>query len=261
MMIKAGFIGMGNMAQAIVKGLKNTAAADTMEIYAYAPNQQKLRENAEKIDFVPCENLKELVENSQAVIMACKPYQVEEVLGQIKEQLKGKVLLSVANNWDFAAYEPLVDESTRVQYIMPNTPAQVGEGVFLLEKDNSLRGDERTHLKVVLEDMGTVIELPAYQIPAACAATGCGPAFVDLMMEGLGDGLVKNGIPRAEAYKMVAQMVAGAAKLMLSTGEHPGVLKDAVCSPGGTTIKGVIALEHAGVRAAFVDAVDAACGK
>jgi len=260
-MRKLGFIGMGNMAQALVKGLKNTPFKEEFEIYAYAPNQEKLRKNAESMGFVPCKRVEELAEVCDICVMACKPYQVESVLAKVKGQLAGKILLSVANNWDYAMYTPLIDESTRVQYVMPNTPAQVGEGVFLLEKDNGLIEGERNKVKEVLGCMGTVIELPAYQIPAACAATGCGPAFIDVVMEGLGDGLVKNGIPRADAYKMVAQMVVGAAKLMLETGEHPGVLKDAVCSPGGTTIKGVVALEHAGVRAAFVDAVDAACGK
>ncbi|MCI8609041.1 MAG: pyrroline-5-carboxylate reductase [Firmicutes bacterium] len=260
-MKKIGFIGMGNMAKAMAMGFIATGKVAADHMYAYAPNQEKLAKNAEEVGFQPCSDVEELVKASDVVVMACKPYQIEGVLGKVGSLLAGKVLLSVAIGWDFETYAKHVDPSTRVQYILPNTPCQVGEGVFLVEKENSLNDEEKAWLQELLSACGTVVELPGHLIGPGSGVSGCGPAFVSMMMEAMADAAVKHGIPRGEAYKMVAQMVVGTGKLMLKTGQHPGVMKDAVCSPGGTTIRGVIALEHAGMRAAFMDAVDAASGK
>jgi len=266
-MKKIGFIGMGNMAKAMAKGFIQYGGVEPMDIGAFAPNQAKLSKNAAEVGFIPYVSVEALVEASDVVIMACKPYQIEGVLeqatpkGTVRELLKEKVLLSVAIGWDFERYAPLVDETTRVQYILPNTPAQVGEGVFILENRTNLSSQEQKWLHGLLEACGSVVVMPAHLIGPGSAVSGCGPAFVAMMMEAVADAAVKHGIQRPDAYKMVAQMVVGTGKLMLETGAHPGVMKDAVCSPGGTTIRGVAALEHAGMRAAFMDAVDAASGK
>ena len=166
------------------------------------------------------------------------------------------------NNEKFRQYiEEYLDKSTRFQFIMPNTPAMVGEGVLLFEEKNSLLPEEREEIKKLFEALGIVIELPVHLMGIGGALTGCGPAFVDLIIEALGDAGVKYGVPRKQAYEMVSQMILGSAKLQLETGEHPGVLKDNVCSPAGTTICGVDALEHAGIRAGFIDAIDAIMNK
>ena len=136
-----------------------------------------------------------------------------------------------------------------------------GEGVLLFEEKNSLLPEEREEIKKLFEALGIVIELPVHLMGIGGALTGCGPAFVDLIIEALGDAGVKYGVPRKQAYEMVSQMIIGSAKLQLETGEHPGVLKDNVCSPAGTTICGVDALEHAGIRAGFIDAIDAIMNK
>ena len=122
-------------------------------------------------------------------------------------------------------------------------------------------GDGIEEIKKLFEALGIVIELPVHLMGIGGALTGCGPAFVDLIIEALGDAGVKYGVPRKQAYEMVSQMIIGSAKLQLETGEHPGVLKDNVCSPAGTTICGVDALEHAGIRAGFIDAIDAIMNK
>lgn len=262
-----GFIGMGNMAKAMAIGFSAAGKLGKFDMGAFAPNQKKLAANAEEVGFMAYTNIESLIEASDVLIMACKPYQIEGVLAQetprgvVRDLLADKALVSVAIGWDFDRYAPLVHETTRVQYIMPNTPTQVGEGVFLVEKKTGLSAEELSWLHDLLSACGTVVELPAHLIGPGSAVSGCGPAFVSMMMEAMADAAVKHGIPRAEAYKMVAQMVVGTGKLMLETGNHPGAMKDAVCSPGGTTIRGVIALEHAGMRAAFMDAVDAASGK
>lgn len=252
-----GFIGMGNMASAIATGFVVSGFVDRKNMYAYDILQDKLRANAERIGYIPCENMKELCEKSDILIMACRPFQIKEILQEIAEDLKGKALLSIAAGWDFKMYYDILGENTRIQTIMPNTPAMVGEGVFLFEKENSFKSDERKEVMDLFSAIGMVQELPSNLMGIGTAITGCGPAFIDMLMEGFGDAAVKYGMQRDMAYRLIAQMVMGSARLQLDTKKHPGVLKDEVCSPGGTTIRGVEALEKAGFRAACMDAVKA----
>ena len=141
-----GFIGMGNMAKAIAEGIIKSGKMSGQDVYAYAPHQDKLQKNAEAIGFMPCATMEELLEASDTVVMACKPYQIEGVLEMYRDALAGKALVSIAAGWDFAKYKPLLDASTRVQFIMPNTPAMVGEGVMLFEETHSLEEEERKEL-------------------------------------------------------------------------------------------------------------------
>lgn len=255
-MEKIAFIGMGNMAQALTDGFVKSGKIKAADIFAYAPNQKKLAENAKKFGFTPCGSLEEAVSYSNTIFMACKPYQIEEVLKEIKENLKGKALISIALGWNFEKYQKYLDPSTRVQFVMPNTPAMVGEGVFLFEKSNSLEPDERKEVWELFSALGTAEELPDNLMGIGGAISGCGPAFVDLFLEAYADAAVKYGIPRATAYKLVSQTVLGSAKLQLETGTHPAVLKDNVCSPAGSTIRGVAALEEAGLRNACIKSID-----
>ena len=259
-MNKIGFIGMGNMAKALASGFIESGALKKEQIYAYAPNQDKLEKNAEAIGFNPMPCIKELSKECDTLIMACKPYQIEEVLDKIGPLIGGKALISVAAGWDYDKYSEYID-NVRFQFVMPNTPASVSEGVFLFEEKNSLKKDEREELMGIFEHIGMVIELPSAHMGIGGAISGCGPAFVDVMMEAYADAAVKYGIKREAAYKMVAKTVLGAAKLQLETQKHPGVLKDEVCSPGGTTIRGVAALEEKGFRAACISSIDAVMNK
>ena len=280
MKMKIGFIGMGNMAQALCEGFINTCNIPGTDILAYAPHRDKLENNAARIGFTPADSPVALAEASDMIFIACKPYQIEQVLGEIGEALSGKALVSVAAGWDYNRFsyllaslsvslraetdseedaeepEALID-TVRVQCIMPNTPAMVGEGVFLVEQENSLTPEEREALLFLLSALGLVHELPSSLMGIGGALTGCSPAFVDLMLEAYADAAVKYGIPRADAYRLISQAVSGSAKLALATGEHPGVLKDRVCSPAGTTICGVQALEKNGFRAACMASIDA----
>lgn len=256
-MMKIGFIGMGNMAQALAAGFLASGKITKEEIYAYAPNQEKLKGNAERIGFIPVSTIEELVRRSDVVVMACKPYQIEAVLGEIRTVLSGKALLSVAAGWSFENYHILLGDNVRVQCIMPNTPAMVMEGVYLFEQEHSLQTEERELLIDLFSEMGMVEELPSSLMGIGGAITGCGPAFMDLIMEAYADAAVKYGIARETAYRLVSQTMLGSAVLQMKTGSHPGVLKDAVCSPKGTTIRGVDALEHGGLRATCIDSIDA----
>ena len=258
-MKKIGFIGMGNMAQAMAEGFIASGKAAADSIFAYAPNWEKLKKNAQRLGFIPCDSLKELSESCDTLIMSCKPYQIEDVLTELgKSGLKGKNLLSVAAGWDFETYAAHIDcRDTAVQYIMPNTPAAVGKGTFLMEDTNSLKDEDRIAVRDILSALGTVITIPSRLMDAASAVSGCGPAFFDMVIEAIADGAVKNGVARKTAYELACTTMAGTAELMLKTGLHPGELKDRVCSPGGTTIKGVAVLEECGIRSAFIKAVDA----
>ena len=255
--MKLAFIGMGNMASALVRGFVGTREIAPHHIKAYAPNKEKLAANAKALGFVPAASLHEAVEGVDIVFMACKPHQVPGVVKELGDALVGKALVSVALGFDHAAYDAILPRGVRVQFIMPNTPAAVGEGVFLFEETTTLAKGELEFLKSIFSALGTVIVLPSSQMGIGGAIAGCGPAFVDMMIDAFADAGVRYGLSRENALKMTAQMILGSAKLQRETGKHPGVLKDEVCSPGGSTIKGVAALEKAGFRDNCISAIDA----
>lgn len=257
-----GFIGMGNMAQAMACGFINSGKVKAEEVFAYAPNQAKLKDNASKIGFIPASSNLELVKKSKIVFVACKPYQIADVLKEVKEELEGKVLVSVAAGWTFDTFAEHIDvQKVHVQCVMPNTPAKIGQGVMLVEQKNSLSAEESATVLGLLGTLGITETLPTNLMGIGGAISGCSPAFMDLIIEAYADAAVKYGMQRAQAYRLVSKTMAGSAMLQLATGEHPGVLKDAVCSPGGTTIRGVDALEKSGLRAACINSIDAIMNK
>lgn len=256
-MKKLGFVGMGNMAQALAMGFAASGLIEAGDMLAFAPNQEKLKANGDKIGFVPCKSLEEVIDGADTILIACKPYQIEAVFEPIKDKLAGKAVVSVAAGWYFDEFKELFGDKVRIQVLMPNTPVAVRKGVLVLQEENSLEADEREDLIELLSAVGSVVELPRKLFGVGSSVSGCGPAFMDMIIEAMADGAVKNGIPRAKAYELICQMMIGSAELVMQSGLHPGQLKDNVCSPGGITIKGVAALEEAGVRAAFIKAVDA----
>ena len=254
--MKIGFIGMGNMAQALASGFIKYGRVKAQGLKAFAPNQKKLKENADKIGFTPAATLPELLEDSDIIILACKPYQMDTVLGEIKDLLKGKAVISVALGWNFKKWESEQIKDTRFQFVMPNIPVCTGEGVLIFEEENSLFDGERTDIMKLFESVGLITELPSRLIGIGGAISGCGPAFVNMFIEAYADAAVRYGIPRDKAYELVSTTLMGAARMQLMTGEHPAVLKDKVCSPAGSTIKGVMALEREGFRRACQTSID-----
>ena len=142
--------------------------------------------------------------------------------------------------------------------IMPNTPSAVGQGLMLVSANDRVTAEELAAFKALMAESGLLDDLPEHLIDAASAVSGCGPAYAYMFVEALADGAVKCGVSRAKAMRYAAQMLLGSASLLLETGEHPSALKDAVCSPGGSTIAGVAALEDRGFRGAAIAAVEAA---
>lgn len=208
---------------------------------------------------VPLRSAREVAETTDVVFVAVKPYLVEEVCAPIADALArpGKVVVSVAAGMTFESYEGFLAPGTHHLSCIPNTPVSVGEGVWTCEATHSLTEAEFELVSGLLGTCGLVCSVETRLLGVAGTVTGCGPAFVAMFMEALGDAAVKHGVPRKLAYELAGQMIAGTGKLAVETGQHPGVLKDAVCSPGGTTIRGVAALERAGLRAALIDAIDA----
>ena len=255
--MKLAFIGMGNMACALLGGFLTAGKLTGTDVVAYDPCTEKLTQQAAKMGFTTAATAAEAVEVADAVLIACKPHQVEEALNGIKKLLVGKALLSIALGWDHAKYQSILPAGVRVQFIMPNTPAMVGEGVFLFEETTTLTAEELAAVRELFAAVGAVYTLPSRLMGIGGAISGCGPAFVDLMLEAFADAAVLYGIPRDTALQMVSQTVLGSAKLQKETGLHPGVLKDRVCSPGGSTIKGVAALEENGFRSACIAAIKA----
>lgn len=259
--MKIGFLGMGNMAQAIAAGFIYSGKIDGTDVYAYAPNQEKLKANASKIGFIPAPTPKAMVQSAEVIIIACKPYQIKEALEEIRESLIGKTIVSVAAGWVFDSFYEILGDEVKIQCIMPNTPSMVGEGVLLFERKNSLDDAVRVEIRDMFGCLGIVEDIPTNLMGIGGAISGCGPAFMDMIIESYADAAVKYGIPRPLAYKLVSQTMLGSAKLQLQSGTHPGALKDAVCSPNGTTICGVAALEKAGLRSACIESIDAIMNK
>ena len=259
--MKFAFIGMGNMGRAMCTGLIKSGAVKPEEIKGYAPHYEKLKAYCETVGICACKSANEAVKDCDVIIMAVKPYQIENVISDLGGAIDSKAIVSVVAGWTCEKLQALVGGRARVQYVMPNTPVSVLSGVMMFEKDNTLNECERNEIIDRFSKMGLVTELDEHLMGAGMAIAGCGPAFCAMIIEALGDAGVKYGLQRKDAYKLAAQTLAGTGMMQLTTGIHPGELKDGVCSPAGTTIKGVEALEKAGIRAAMFDAVNAVLSK
>ena len=254
---RIGFIGFGNMAQAMAKGLVEHAGFDGGRITACAAHFDKLEASCKPLGANAVHTPAEVAEASDLIIVAVKPYMVADVLAPAREALAGKAVVSVAAGLLFDFYEDLLGAGSHHLSTIPNTPIAVGCGVIACEQKHSLSDDEWETFTGLFGGIALIEPVAGHLLSTASAVAGCGPAFAAMFLESLADGGVKNGLPRATAYRLAAQMMAGTAQLHLATGTHPGAMKDAVCSPGGTTIKGVAALEAAGLRSALISAVDA----
>lgn len=254
--LKIGFIGFGNMAQAIAFGFLREGVLEGGQIYACARNYDKLRANTESRGINPCETAAQVAEASDIVFIAVKPYMVADVVSPVAGLLQNKIVISVAAGVSFDDYEAILAPGTRHITTLPNTPVSVGRGIFILEDKHSLGGDFEL-VSALLSTISLVQTVDSAHVSIAGTIAGCGPAFVSMFIEALGDAGVMHGLTRPLAYQLAGQMVAGTGSLLVETGSHPGAMKDAVCSPGGTTIVGVTTLERKGLRSAVIDAIDA----
>lgn len=259
--VNVGFIGFGNMAQALAEGWIKTGALQPGQLYASARSLEKLKRNTDALGIHVCDTTKEAAEQADVIILAVKPYQIEDVVAPIKELLQEKIVVSVAVNYPFAQFEKIFLSGTSHLSTIPNTPVSIGEGITIFENTHSLSEEEYRLVDSLFSAVGLVQPVETEQLGIAGTLAGCGPAFASMFLEALADGAVKHGLSRQAAYQLASQMIAGTGKLQLETGAHPGAMKDAVTSPGGTTIKGVSALEKNGFRGTVIDALDAIEGE
>ena len=260
-MNEIGFIGCGNMGGAIARAVCKTA--DPGRVFLADADTAKANGLADELG---CNSATadHLFAGCELIFLGVKPQMMEQVLQQAKPLLAERtdrfVLVTMAAGLTIERIRQLAGGAYPVIRIMPNTPVALGEGMIVYDSCG-VTDPELYEFRGLMQAAGRLDPLSEHLIDAASAVHGCGPAYAYQFLEALADGGVACGLPRAKAMEYAAQMLLGAAKMVLETGKHPGELKDAVCSPGGSTIQGVRVLEQRGMRGAVIDAVIAACDK
>jgi pyrroline-5-carboxylate reductase len=255
---KLAFLGTGNMAEALLKGLLRGGTAAPGEIVCAEPRAERREEIARQYGVQVTGDNREAVAGAELVILSVKPQVVEPVLAGIAPAIGPRhLVVSIAAGVPIAALAARLPAGTRIVRTMPNTPALVGAGATALARGPHATEADLALARSLFEAVGLAVVVDEHLLDAVTGLSGSGPAYVFLAIEALADGGVKAGLPRATALSLAAQTVLGSARLVLDTGLHPGQLKDQVTSPAGTTIAGVLALEARGFRAALMEAVEA----
>ena len=254
--LKIGFLGFGNMAQAIAQGWLLSEKISSEQLYASARDQEKLKKNTEKLGIKIVDTNQELVDKVDLVIAAVKPYQMKAVISPLKKKLQKKLFVSVAVNFLYEDFKQILFPGTQHLSTLPNTPVAYGDGIVLFEKKHSLSQENLHLVEELFQIISHVESIPTDQMAIAGVISGSAPAFVDLFIEALSDAAVKHGLNRETSYPLISQMVRGTANLQIQTGKHPGQLKDEITSPSGTTIKGIVSLEKDAFRGSIIQAVD-----
>lgn len=265
--IKIGVIGGGQMCEAIFSGVTKNGAVSPSQITVTDLNGERLAYLQENYGFATLPNNPGnggallLAEQSDLLVLAVKPQFARPILSALQgKSRRDQLVLSIMGGVTIAAIEPFFPENPVIR-VMPNTPMLVGKGAAGLAAGTRAMPEHLRLAKELFAQVGRTYLLPENLIDPLTGVSGCGPAFVYMMIEALADGGVAQGLPRAAALELAAQTVAGAAEMVLQTGAHPGALKDSVCSPGGSTIAGVHSLERDSFRGAVMNAVEASCQK
>ncbi len=256
-MAKIGFIGMGNMGHAMLQGALKVF--DKSEIIFSDANENRMKKVSAETGVEYVLSNAECANEAKYVVLAVKPQFFESVIQNIVNIVTPQhVVITIAAGITRAYLQKALGPEIRIVRAMPNTPALLGEGMTGIVYDrNALNFEEQDTIKKLFNAIGKAKKVEESLMNTVTCASGSSPAYVYMFIEALADSVVKYGMPRAEAYEYVAQTVLGAAKMVLETKAHPGILKDMVCSPGGTTIAAVEALEAYGFRNAVMKATDA----
>lgn len=254
---KLGIIGCGNMGGAILFGALESGVVAKENVFVYDINPE-MRKKASSWGVNVVSGDDEVCEKADIILLAVKPQNAAEALEMCKDALDQKAMMSIVAGVTVERLQAMIDGTPRILRIMPNTPAMVYEGAFALCSDNDLTEEELACAKEIYEAIGIVEMIPEHLIDAVCGLSGGGPAYVAMFIEAMADGGVKQGLPRATAYRLAAQTCLGTAKMVLETGMHPGAIKDMVTSPAGTTIEGCEKLEVGGMRGAVMECIKAA---
>ena len=257
-----GFIGVGNMGSAILKGLLNSEFARPENIIASRRNADMLAAFAEDFGIQTTTDNKIVAAKADILFLAVKPHMYEDVIKEVRDDVGADtIVVNIAAGVSIADIEDYFGHSMKVVRAMPNTPSLVGEGMVGVCFNKRVSTDEQNEIVNLFSKLGTAEVITEDLINAVIGVSGSSPAILYMVVEALADSAVKNGMPRNQAYIFAAQAMVGGGKMVLETGEHPGKLKDDVCSPGGGTIEAVIAAEDKGLRSAIMAAVDATVQK
>ena len=257
-----GFIGAGNMGSAMMGGILQSSLVNASQLIVsdYSPTTLENIKAKHSVETTLCNET--VAERSDILFLAVKPNKFSEVIPQISRHVRpGCIVVSIAAGQTISAVEAAFGKDIKLVRVMPNTPALVGEAMSALCPNAAVTPEELSEIQVLFNCFGKSEVVPESLMDAVVGVSGSSPAYVYLFIEAMADAAVADGMPRAQAYKFAAQSVYGAAKMVLETGEHPGVLKDAVCSPGGTTIEAVATLEKCGFRDAVITAQRACAQK
>jgi len=256
---KVGFVGGGNMGEALIRGLVESNLVPSDAIAVTDVRAERTRQLAEQYGVRPVTGNVALATASDVVILAVKPQIMASVLREVLPALTRRpLLISLAAGVSTATIQSVLGKYQRLIRVMPNTPALVLEGVTAIAKTPGLEVEDLETAQEIFAAVGKVVVLDEEQLDAVTGLSGSGPAYVAIVIESLADGGVKMGLDRTTAMTLATQTVLGAATLLAETGLHPGALKDMVASPGGTTIAGIAALEEGGIRTTFIRAVERA---
>jgi pyrroline-5-carboxylate reductase len=254
-----GFLGGGNMAEALIRGLVRGAHVEADQVSASGPRPERMAELESTYGIhVTCDN-RELARRSQILVLSVKPQIMDRVLLQVADAVQpGALVISLAAGVPTTAIERRLPGSAHVVRAMPNTPAVIGASATAIARGAHAEAGDLDLARFVFDAVGITVVLDETQLDAVTGLSGSGPAYIFLILEALADAGVKVGLSRRTAQRLAAQTVMGSAKLLLDTDGHPGQLKDMVTSPGGTAIAGLHTLEQGGLRTTLINAVEAA---
>lgn len=258
-----GFIGCGNMAGAIIKGIVKSNCINASDIFAYDKDTAKTEAMSAELGINICSGANEIVEKSDFTVLAVKPNVLSIVLDGInlKTQEKQTVLVSIAAGKTIEFIRNSLSHSNKIIRVMPNINAMAGGACSAYCANNYVTDDEKAFIEKIFGAVGEICEISENYFPLFGVVAGCSPAFAYMFIDEIARAAVKNGMPKDMALKFAAQTVMGSAKLVLESDKQPYQLIDMVCSPGGTTIEGVLALQEKGFENAVHKAVQAAYEK
>jgi pyrroline-5-carboxylate reductase len=255
---KVGFIGGGQMAAALMTGAMRNQVFDPQNVVVVESHENRRRQLQQLYPGVDVQAHCAAAKDCDQIILALKPHVLREIGRTVAKDLEGdRLWVSIAAGISLDELRLLLS-SQRIVRVMPNTPAQVGEGAAAITADPGVPVEDLNWVERLMQSVGSCVRVGQTQMHAVTGIAGSSPAYVYMIIEAMADGGVLGGLPRDVALQLAAQSVLGAAKMVLETGLHPGQLKDQVTSPGGTTIAAIRKLEAAGVRSAMIEAVHAA---
>jgi pyrroline-5-carboxylate reductase len=259
--MKIGFLGCGKMASALLEGVVHSGAIERANLAVWNRSPEKTSALAGKLGIEISASGEALAESCAVIVVCVKPADADAALAPLQPALAGKLVISIMAGITLPRLQTMTGLAARLIRVMPNTPSLIGQGASAYSLGETANEADARLVEKIFRSVGTIVAVPEKLIDSVTGLSGSGPAYVYLIIEALADAGVLVGLPRELSLQLAAQTVAGSAAMVLQTGQHPAQLKDAVTSPGGTTIAGLEALEKSGLRAALLSAVRAATAR